>query len=166
MGSSEISSQRGQFVWDPGTGEGQHQGHCMDPEQSCWAVPGRRGPPGLLQACCRHRAGDEEGEGQGKTLLPGQVLGRESKVSPQDTRQGWEKKGRAETERDRRWRQRGDRQEEDNAHGGAARRSPPVTRPRGPTPAPKGRMAPTTMTPTSQVCGKTKAPVGKPPEVL
>ena len=81
-----------------------------------------------MQALCRHRAGDEEGEGRRKTLLTGQVLGRESEVSPQDTRQGWEKKGRAETEIDRRWRQRGDRKGEDNAHGGAAGQSPPVTR--------------------------------------
>ena len=58
MGSSEISSQRGQLVWDPGAGAGQHQGHCVDPEQSCQAVPGRQEVPGLLQALRRHRAGD------------------------------------------------------------------------------------------------------------
>lgn len=120
MGSSEISSQRGQFVWDPGAGAGQHQGHCVDPEQSCQAVPGRQGVPGLLLALRRHGAGDEEGEGQRKTLLTGQVLGRETAKRPPKTQGRARGRKEGQKQRDRRWRQTGKRQEEDNAHGRAA----------------------------------------------
>lgn len=73
-----------------------------------------------MLALRRHGAGDEEGEGQRKTLLAGQVLGGETAKHPPKTQGRARGRKEGQKQRDRRWRQTGKRQEEDNAHGGAA----------------------------------------------